>query len=232
MKKIIFALFIFFTCTTKVAPEKTNLHRAAKRGDSKILEELLKTSSPNDLHARDKYGFTPLHVAAYFGQVECVQCLIAHGANVNTINDFESTPLHDAVNGGYSGCVRELLAHGAHTEVQNIDSLTPLHLAAMNGDDECLHALLTHDANVNAQDNTNWTPLHFAAISDYSECAQELMKHHANINAKNADGKTPAMLALEDAFFDDIAFYLQPTITINTVVKTRPLKKTKKRKLT
>ena len=46
-----------------------------------------------DVHAKEDYGFTPLHLAALGSRKEVVELLIAKGADVNAKDDYGTTPL-------------------------------------------------------------------------------------------------------------------------------------------
>ncbi|WP_407809560.1 ankyrin repeat domain-containing protein, partial [Staphylococcus aureus] len=47
-----------------------------------------------------KAGYTPLHVACHFGQINMVRFLLQHGADVNAITSHGYTPLHQAAQQG------------------------------------------------------------------------------------------------------------------------------------
>ena len=54
--------------------------------------------------ARGEDGRTPLHKAAFAGDIAAIKALLADGANVNAKNEDGWTPLHDAA---FAGDVRE-----------------------------------------------------------------------------------------------------------------------------
>ena len=61
----------------------------------------------------DVGGYTKLHIAASNGDVDEVKCLLAAGADVNGLNDFDHSALHFAAEHGYVEVVRLLVDHGA-----------------------------------------------------------------------------------------------------------------------
>lgn len=62
-------------------------------------------------------GYTPLHVASHFGQVNMVRFLLQHGADTSAMTSVGYTPLHQAAQQGHSGVVSTLLNSGAQPNV-------------------------------------------------------------------------------------------------------------------
>lgn len=58
-------------------------------------------------------GYTPLHVACHFGQVNMVRFLLQHGAQIDAVTKIGYTPLHQAAQQGHGIIVKMLLEHGA-----------------------------------------------------------------------------------------------------------------------
>jgi ankyrin repeat protein len=85
----------------------TPLHSAvAQEGaeDLRTVEVLLERGAP--VEARAEGGGTPLHSAAFNGNVAVVQALLAHGADPNTAKDDGKTPLDLARDQGHEEVVR------------------------------------------------------------------------------------------------------------------------------
>jgi uncharacterized protein len=95
-------------------------------------------------------GWTPLHLACFFGQPELVQTLIERGADVNvrSKNGAKNTPLHAAAAGRNLDAVRLLLEHGAGVNASQEGGWTALHAAAQNGDVEMARLLIAGGADV------------------------------------------------------------------------------------
>jgi ankyrin repeat protein len=101
---------------------------------SKVLESMRETAEfdqqpltgPND---RGNLGNTPLHVAAVWGDVHAITCLLDNGAAIDAIGEFGETALHVAVQMRKPEAVRALLARGASTGIKNELGKTPLQLA-------------------------------------------------------------------------------------------------------
>lgn len=62
---------------------------------------------------------TPLHVAVYRNDVECMELLIKANAPIDVKNNQGKTPLHDATICGYKDCIELLLKHKADITIKN-----------------------------------------------------------------------------------------------------------------
>src|ERR1051326_573251 len=83
---------------------------AAIQGDAAALESLL-AGNRSLASALSSDGWTPLHLAAFFGAEAAVRLLLNKGAVVNarSTNAMENTPLHAAAAGRHPGIVKLLL---------------------------------------------------------------------------------------------------------------------------
>jgi ankyrin repeat protein len=113
-----------------------------------------------DLSVRGGDGFTPLHLAAFFGGADAVNAILATGADpdADADNTFHVRPIHSASAVGDHASVRVLLAAGANPNVAQDRGFTPLHTAAHNNDAELAKLLLEHGADPDAADDSGKTP--------------------------------------------------------------------------
>jgi len=134
-----------------------------------------------DLHVRGNNGFTPLHSAANFGDLEVTQKLIEYDDDVNAKTAFGWTPLHMASNGEYfqDGSVLQLLLeHGADINALEPFGWTPLHWASYNGMLEIVRLLLKHGADVETKANGK-TAMQDAGERGHDEVVKLLRNHGA-----------------------------------------------------
>jgi ankyrin repeat protein len=84
-----------------------------------------------DLSVRGGDGFTPLHLAAFFGGAEAVRAILATGADpdADADNTFKVRPIHSAVAVRDHDSARALLEAGADPNVQQQGGSTPLDAA-------------------------------------------------------------------------------------------------------
>lgn len=131
---------------------------AAERGNTKVMEILLRNGADPD-HGTDAYGgWTALHLAAHWGHKDAAELLRSHGANV----DLHAACLLDDVT-----AVRAILAEnpGAASRPA-LGGEPPLHVAVS---EETAGILLDHGARLDTTDGDSNTPLG-AALSRGDRC--------------------------------------------------------------
>jgi len=111
------------------------------------------TENPSQVHEFSDDGFTPLSLAAYFGNEDVIRTLLLAGAdpNIPSRNGFNVYPIHSAVASNYTMIAKMLLEAGADINVVQKSGATPLHSAAHNGNIELLIVLLEAGAIVDAK---------------------------------------------------------------------------------
>jgi ankyrin repeat protein len=100
------------------------LNQAAKKGNVSLVKELLKKGAPLNNGA--------LIEAAKFGQLACVEELIAANAQVDYTDSKNNTALILAATKNHAPCVLALVAAEANIHHKNNDNRTALRLATKN----------------------------------------------------------------------------------------------------
>jgi uncharacterized protein len=153
-----------------------DIHAAAAVGNLGRVRELL-AGDPDAIGSFSYDGWTPLHLAAFFGHTPTVEELLTQGADVHarSRNALANTPLHTAI-AGRSGlpALDLLFAHGANPNALAAGGLTPLHLAAARGDSSLVEALLLQGASRGAQMENFSTPAELAARQGHTALAARL----------------------------------------------------------
>ena len=111
-----------------------DVHEAAALDRTDDLHRIL-DAEPGSVAARSADGFTPLHLAAFFGAPAAAALLIDRGADVEAVADNEMLvrPLHSAAAGGHREIVALLLGRGADPNATQQHGFTPLHAATARG---------------------------------------------------------------------------------------------------
>jgi ankyrin repeat protein len=114
---------------------------AAALGDVDRLQDA-------DLSVRGGDGFTPLHLAAFFGGAPAVRAILARGVDpdADANNTFGVRPIHSATAVGDYESVHALLVAGADPNVTQQGGFTPLDAARQNENTELEQLLLEHGA--------------------------------------------------------------------------------------
>jgi ankyrin repeat protein len=140
----------------------------------------LRTALEDDDDARVRRssdGWTPLHLAAFFGRDEAAALLIDHGAPINghATNATRNTPLHAALAGAVSATlVRRLVMAGASVTARDAHGATPLHLAASRGAEPLCDLLLARGADPGARTAEGATPGQMATDRGFPALGERL----------------------------------------------------------
>lgn len=92
-----------------------NFHEQAGQGEITLDQ----ARSQGLIDRVDKYGYTALHYACYYGQLTSVKILVECGADVNKSAPEMSSPLLLASSGGHAEIVKFILGCGA--DVHHMD---------------------------------------------------------------------------------------------------------------
>jgi uncharacterized protein len=136
---------------------------AAIVGKTEELKQLI-AADPALVSALSTDGWTPLHLAAFFGHLEAARILLNQGAQVKarSTNAMENTPLHAAAAGRHAEIAKLLLDHGATPDARQHGGWTPMHSAAQNGDVEMAKILVAAGADIRVRAENNQTPMDLA----------------------------------------------------------------------
>ncbi|KAM9849156.1 oxysterol-binding protein-related protein 1 isoform 2-T2 [Aulostomus maculatus] len=206
--------------------------RCARNGDLPGIQRLLMAKIREETHininckgkSKSNLGWTPLHLACYFGHKGVVEELLKAGADVNLPNNIGDTPLHKAAFTGrkevvmlllhYDACatvingtaqipkdvtqnaeIRSMLEAAERTEERKLEER--LLEAAREGDLSTLTQLLSmkKPPDINCTDLLGNTPLHCAAYRGQKQCALKLLKSGSSPNIKNKNSQTAFDLA-------------------------------------
>src|SRR5262245_12592696 len=166
---------------------------ALYRGHRGFVEAILKAGAPLDVFAASALGrldaldgalaaggetvnsfsydgWTPLHLASFFGHRDASERLLAAGADLGAVsrNSLRNTPLHAAVAGGHTGASLLLIERGAEPNAHDAGGHTPLHIAAEAGSEPIVRALLARGADAHAVDAQDQTPLSRATARQHT----------------------------------------------------------------
>jgi len=167
--------------------------QAAKARDAAMVRSLLKQRA--DVNAAESDGATALHWAAYHGDLEIADLLIAAGAHIDRTNDLSITPLALASENGHTAVVERLLSRAANPNIASETGVTPLMRAARTGNAAIVRALVPHQANVNAAETERQqTALMWAAAQRHPDVVRVLLENGADVKARTIVRRLTVML--------------------------------------
>lgn len=199
----------------------TALHKCVAEGASKIAEQLISRGA--DINVGDKDQWTPLHAAAFIGDLDLVDLFVASKADLTRLNldlqtcldltesaevkeflkeQFERHELTDEV-------IQELKDRPSLsmlTEAENLpleelnehrfdNGATLLHIAASNGFTQAVETLIKKGVKLEEVDEDGWTPLHAAVYWGHESTIAKLVLADANFHAETLAGDDVLSLA-------------------------------------
>ncbi|KAI6655224.1 Protein phosphatase 1 regulatory subunit 16A [Oopsacas minuta] len=199
----------------------TALHKCVAEGATKIAEELISRGA--DVNIGDKDQWTPLHAAAFIGDLDMVDLFVASNANLMKLNLDLQTCLDLTEAKDVKEFLKEQFARENITEemlkelkdapsaamLSEADSLsveelnkgkydngaTLLHIAASNGFNEVVDTLLKKGIDLEVKDEDGWTALHAAVYWGQESTIAKLLLGEASFNAETNAGEDVLALA-------------------------------------
>ena len=168
------------TALLQAKPE-LDVFDAAAVGDTQRLREMIHADSAL-VHSTSTDGWTPLHLACFFGRADAARLLLEAGADPSAVseNSMVNTPLHAAAAGHHLNVCRLLLENGTDPNARQYGGYTALHSAALHGDRELLDLLLEHGADPSIADDEGEQPVDYARKGSHREIAELLSRHESS----------------------------------------------------
>jgi ankyrin repeat protein len=190
----------FFATNSTLLSSKESaglLTSAAVHGQTEIAAFLI--SNGAEVNEKGFFGMTPLaSMGSVFKSPNDVQfadlatLLIAHGAEVDPVDEYHKTPLLHAVESEDSHLADALLKYGACQTNRYSGAnfgMTPLHMAIQDKDTEMVRVLLKYNPPLDAKDGNGTTPLLLAEGLDRTDMVE--MLHQADPQATLKNYPTP-----------------------------------------
>ena len=177
----------------------SGLFAAAARGDATAIAQLVAQKA--DVGARDGYGRTPLHVAAYASQRNAMRALVAAGADQNALeHDRYDIVTIAAVANDLPTLQVVLELKASPGNVTSRYDGTALIAAAHLGHVEVVRELIRAGAPLDHVNNLGWTALiESIVLGDggprHVATLRALVGAGANVNLADRAGATPLALA-------------------------------------
>jgi ankyrin repeat protein len=128
-------------------------------------------------------GWTPLHLAAFFGHDATARALMNKGASVSarSTNAMNNMPIHAAAAGRHTEMVRFLIERGANVNAQQHGGWTALHAAAQTGNLDMAKVLVDAGAHVEIRADNQQRPLDLALTGGHQPVVEYLEANGAKL---------------------------------------------------
>lgn len=154
-----------------------DVFEASTLGDAARLNVLL-ANDPALVNTRAGDGFTPLHLACFFGHLDAAKLLLSRGADANAGSPSRIAVIHSAAASRDARVLKLVLEAGADPNVQQQGGYTALHEAAMHNSVERAQALLAAGADVSVKSDQGLNALEIAT-NEGSKDVVELLSTRA-----------------------------------------------------
>jgi ankyrin repeat protein len=155
------------------AAGELDIFEAAALGDVARLNKLL-ANDGELVKARSSDGFTALHLACFFGQMEAAETLVRHGADSNAVSPSRIAVIHSAAASRNAALLKLVLGAGANPDAQQQRGYTALHEAAMHNSVERAQALLEAGADPAVKSDAGQTAADMAVQNGNREVVELL----------------------------------------------------------
>lgn len=169
---------LLFTALAFVAPD---LPTAALQDDVETARKLIAAGA--NVKAADRYGVTPLSIAATNGNAAMIALLLKAGADPRTVLPGGETVLMTAARTGRVDAVRTLIDAGADVNAKEPRrGQTALLWAAAEGHAPVVELLIARGADFKARLGSGYTPFLMAAREGKREVLAVLLKAGVDVN--------------------------------------------------
>ena len=175
---------------------------AAKSGSREVIDFFIEAGESVTVKGHEG---TPLLVAARYGHVDAVRCLLEHGARLDKEGYDRKGAMQCAAMGGHVGMLEFLMELGLDINYSGGFEDSPIHLAVKNGHAGAADLLLSKGAHVDTCTLSNF--MKHAAKSNDVKMLEVLLKHGAPINERGY--RNPLIAAVKAGHVDATLFLLK-----------------------
>ena len=184
----------------------TALHRSCIINNLRLTEIIIKktrenissTDFMNYINKQNNKGFTPLHYAAYKGNMKIILLLLKNNADIKIRNKSGLNMIHIASQANKSTPIYYLnQTYGFDLMDRDKNGNTPLHWACYFKSEKVINFLLCYNyINVNCQNQEGLTPLHLSVSTKNIRVIKKLLIRGSDINIKDHKGENSLDLSL------------------------------------
>lgn len=188
----------------KTRVSRISLTQACRGGDLATVKAHLAIETTNVNETVPQIEYTPLHYAVFYGHLEIVELLLAHGAAVDAKTSTGLSALHIAVDQANVEMCQMLMEGCADPSVVDDKGCTALHRAVISGHLPVVELFLEFSTeedyaaylNVNCFAKDGTTPLVTAVVRKNEDVVAMLLEYKADATLTTVAGDSPLAVAV------------------------------------
>lgn len=191
-----------------IAVANMQLGSSTPKVEKDILLALLEAGADVNAKNPQHSNGSPLHVAAESNHKGAIETLLAHGADINIVDDNGYTPLMSAAKADVVVAVDVLLDSGADITAENSAGKDAVLIAVNSKSVKAFRHILAKGIDINKiyQQEGGRTLLHILARENhwdepFEEMWQHLLQRDACVNIQDNDGYTPLMYSVDHKWY-------------------------------
>jgi ankyrin repeat protein/outer membrane biosynthesis protein TonB len=183
------------------------LLRCLLTDDAQSLGLLLQRNPKLIDRVYDSFGL--LHLVSAWGSTQCLEHLLAAGANPNVRSSREQCPIHLAVAASRMDVVSTLIGAGAKVSLKDAEEDTPLHAAAYQGSHAMAQLLVEAGANTKGLNAKRLTAAMIAANEGHFELFRFLYESGSHVPLTKTNQQILLVRAIMEGNPDSVEFVLR-----------------------
>ena len=210
IKTIIFTSLLFFASQAF----SQEMFTAVVQGNIEKVEQLVEADSTHALK-KDARGFSPIHFAANFNQLEIIKLLIENGADINELGPFDRQPVHWAAATKSIDVLKWLHKLGADLNCKDATNKTPLYLAVTRQQKENINYLLSQDVDIETTGRAGFELLYFSITGNYNTIVQHFLDSDFDVKQLAIDGSGLMLAAAQSGNPEMISTFYDLGLDLN-----------------
>ncbi|XP_052076942.1 uncharacterized protein LOC127714959 [Mytilus californianus] len=168
----------------------------------------------------DKFRYTPVVCASYYGHTEMVKVLLSKGASINcNASHRQLTPL-SAAKAGNNSYIVDIILNNNELGVNTVNNrqFSPLMMACSFGKFSMVCSLVDKGASVNSIDKCGHTALMFASRYGFVDIVQYLCQFGADIMFRSSKRWTSLMFACKGGHTAIVEYLIEKGSSVNNEI--------------
>lgn len=163
------------------------IFNAIMQGNLDKTKQLIE-ADPANATIKNPRGFSPIHFAANFNQLEISKLLVENGADPFIVDPNKRQAIHWAAAAGSIEIIKWLQSIGADLNLKDETAKTPVYIAATRGHNECVTFLLSQNAEIETEGEGAFELLYFSTMFGQKDIFEKFISTNFDFKKVAVDG--------------------------------------------